>query len=106
MDNRFDGDAINFSLAIDNYVAGAYKNLEPHKSVFSLDEPFKVSDNLAIPKPVISTISNFLDTPLTEEDFDPVKISAMSCIPEYSDNFDNDCNRKEDRRQDNRRLEA
>ena len=90
-------DAINFSLAIDNYVAGAYKNLEPHKSVFSLDEPYKVSGNLSMPKPVISTISNFLDTPLTEEDFDPEKIAAMACIPEYIE-------RNQDRRQNDRRV--
>jgi hypothetical protein len=97
----FDGDAINFSLAIDNYVADAYKNLEPHKSVFSLDEPFKVSSNLSMPKPVISTISNFIGTPLTEEDFDPVKIAAMQCIPEYIEN-----NRLQDRRQEDRRAEV
>jgi len=50
-----------------------------------------------MPKPVISTISNFLDTPLTEEDFDPEKIAAMACIPEYIE-------REQDRRQNDRRV--
>ena len=73
MDNRFDGDAINFSLALDNFVAKEYDNLAPHKSVFSLDKPFEVSGNLSMPKPVVSTISSFLHAPMVTEDFNSEK---------------------------------
>lgn len=77
-------DAINFSLAIDNYVAEEYKNLLPHKSVFNLDKPFAVSDNLAMPKPVVATINSWIHYELSEDDFDPVKIKAMEIIPEVA----------------------
>jgi hypothetical protein len=63
-------DAINFSLALDNFVAKEYDNLAPHKSVFSLDKPFEVSGNLAMPKPVVTTVNNFMHTPMSDEDFD------------------------------------
>lgn len=54
-----------------------------------------------MPKPVIATINNFMHSPLTEEDFDPIKIAAMDCIPSVEVE-----NRKlviGDRRQDSRR---
>ena len=68
-------DAINFSLAIDNFVAGEYRHLEPHKSVFDLDKPFAVSANLSMPKPVIATVSNFMHD--TNDMVDPVKLAKM-----------------------------
>lgn len=51
---------LNGTLSLDNYVASELEALAPHKSVFNLDEPRKVSVNLSIPKPVISTIASWL----------------------------------------------
>lgn len=61
LDNRFDGDAVGVTLSIDKYVANNLRHLAPHKNTFDLKEHRGVSGNLSIPKPVISTIANFLD---------------------------------------------
>lgn len=67
-------DQLNFSLAIDNYVADQYKHLESHKSVFGLSEPYKVEDTITIPKPVIGTISSWMSL---KEEADPNKLIKM-----------------------------
>ena len=46
---------------MDNYIADGLDNLAPHKSVFDMDAPKKVSKNLSIPKPVISSTALWLD---------------------------------------------
>lgn len=56
----FDGDQLNVTLSLDNEVALALRALAPHMSVFDLNAPRKVSRSLAMPKPVISTIANWL----------------------------------------------
>lgn len=74
MDTRFDGDQLNFSLAIDNYIAEQYRHLAPHKSVFGLSEPYKVEDTITIPKPVIGTISSWMSL---KEPPDAIKMDKM-----------------------------
>lgn len=56
----FDGDAINFSIAIDNEMARHWESLAPHKNIFVLNSPREMSGNHSLPKPVVSTISKFL----------------------------------------------
>lgn len=76
----FDGDALNFSIAIDNEMAKHIDSLEPHNNVFVLSSPREMSGNHAIPKPVISTIAKFLATeppPPSHE-----KLSRFNMIPE------------------------
>lgn len=67
-------DSLNFSLAVDNYIAKELENLSPHKSVFGLGSPYKVEDTISIPKPVVSTISNWIESETT---FDPAKLQQM-----------------------------
>ena len=62
LDNRFDGDALNFSLAIDNFLANELRHLAPHKSTFDMAKPYNISNNLSKPKPVIATFSNWMGT--------------------------------------------
>ena len=47
-------------------------------SVFDLNAPRMVSENLSMPKPAISTIANFMDN---NEPPDPVKLLLMDRIP-------------------------
>lgn len=70
----FDGDEINCTLPLDIRMAVDLSHLDPHKSVFDLNEPRAVSNNLAIPKPVIASISNFMHK---EEAPDPAKLRLM-----------------------------
>lgn len=58
----FDGDALNGTLTLDNHTEACFEGLKPHKSTFNLDTYRSVSDALSMPKPVISTMANWLDT--------------------------------------------
>ena len=58
----FDGDALNCTLSIDNKVAKAMENLAPHKSTFGLEDHKGVTSSLMLPKPLVSTTANWLDT--------------------------------------------
>lgn len=78
----FDGDAINFMLHLDNEMAEALYPLSPHMSVFDLREPRKVSSNLSMPKPVVSTIANWMHSPHTVRNKRAIP-NAMDAIPEY-----------------------
>lgn len=71
----FDGDQLNCTHAIDNWTAENLQKLAPHMSVFGLDQPFAVTRNLSMPKPVVATISTWMHDPL--EAPDPVKQARM-----------------------------
>lgn len=58
----FDGDAINFTLVLDNFLHEQLSNLSFDSSVLDLSSPMNVSGALAFPKPVISTISHWYRT--------------------------------------------
>lgn len=51
---------MNGSLAIDIKLADEWYPLEPKFNVFLLTKPLEVSGNVAIPKPVISTMAQWL----------------------------------------------
>jgi len=55
-----DGDAMNLMLALDNHMARNLSRLAPHHSAMDLNEPRRVSRNLALPNPLVATISNYL----------------------------------------------
>lgn len=71
----FDGDALQFALSIDRRMEDEYEHLDPHMSSFSLENPRKISDSLAIPKPVVGSISNWLEN--VNHHADPVKREKM-----------------------------
>ena len=56
----FDGDALNLILLLDEKMANLTKTLEPHHNIFTADRPRAISGNIAIPGPVIATISAWL----------------------------------------------
>jgi hypothetical protein len=70
----FDGDALNFSISLDNFLAEKWKTLEPHYNVFEATNPLEISDNISIPKPVISSTSNWI---AGEDPVDPEKLTKM-----------------------------
>jgi len=74
----FDGDALQFSLSIDNKMEEEFKHLAPHMSTFGLGKPRTVSDSLAIPKPVVGSISNWLES--NSGHVDPVRRERMMSI--------------------------
>jgi hypothetical protein len=57
----FDGDALNVSIGTDNLMADRWLPLAPEYNIFALDVPGKISRNITIPKPIIATISEYLE---------------------------------------------
>jgi hypothetical protein len=77
----FDGDEMNVSLAIDHYMAERWYGLAPHKNVFELTRPREVSGSIALPKPVVATISNFVASRRGYE-FSQDQIDRFNALPE------------------------
>jgi hypothetical protein len=63
---------------LDNYIADSLEALAPHKSVFDLNAPKNVSQNLSIPKTVVGTFSNYVS--MEERGVDPVKLARMETL--------------------------
>ena len=57
----FDGDAIGLLLALDSSMSKELNRLQPHYNVYDMSKPRSVSNVMAIPKPVIANINNWLD---------------------------------------------
>jgi hypothetical protein len=58
-------DQMSIVLALDNDSANMLEHLAPHKSMLDPNSPRTMSDNARIPKPVASTIANWIHTPET-----------------------------------------
>ena len=43
-------------------MADMWQNLAPHRNIFILNEPGKVSDNISIPKTVVATVSSWMSS--------------------------------------------
>lgn len=56
----FDGDALNGMLILDNDMYQKLQRLAPHHGVLDLKKPRTLSNNIQIPAPVISTISDWV----------------------------------------------
>ena len=55
-------DALNVMLAIDEKLGDLWEPLDPHYNVFEANTPRAISSNVALPKPVVSTIANWFQT--------------------------------------------
>lgn len=55
----FDGDELNVKLITDNVMLDLVAPLAPHFGVMDLDVPRSVSPNIALPKPLISTLDHW-----------------------------------------------
>ena len=56
-------DQMNLVMALDNKMSRELEQLAPHKSMLDMNKPRSLTNNAAIPKPVASTIANWLDEP-------------------------------------------
>jgi len=72
----FDGDAMNFTLMLDNFMKEGTKRLAPHFSAFNLSAPYTVSNDAAMPKQTVATIANWFYY-ADKEPVDPVKRELM-----------------------------
>lgn len=50
------------SIALDRFMSDKWYPLEPMFNIMQLSKPGEVSGNIAIPKPIVSTISSWLDS--------------------------------------------
>lgn len=66
-------------MAIDHAITDELRPLSAHFSAFGLSEPFKVSRNVSMPKPVLATIANWLHHP-DQFDDDPMRESHMHAM--------------------------
>lgn len=69
-------DQVSCMLPLDNMLTDEMEGLLPHKSMFSLARPYEVSSNASMPKPVVSTISSWLHSPIIESEMDPHKLEV------------------------------
>lgn len=51
---------MNCSIILDEYLANMTFALDHRFNVYALDSPLKVSGNTALPKPAVSTISEWI----------------------------------------------
>ncbi len=56
-----DGDSMNLTLALTKSVHDSMVNFEPHHNVLGLNAPNEFSNNIKLPKTVVSTISNWFN---------------------------------------------
>ncbi len=73
-------DALQFTLALDGYIADALKNLAPYKNSFSLDNIRAISSALEHSKTVVEMTANWMET--TDEELDPVILARMMALPD------------------------
>lgn len=59
----YDGDELNLTLVLTEKVLRNLNNFEPHHNILTLDGPNEFSNNIKLPKTLISTISNWLMSP-------------------------------------------
>lgn len=74
-------DQLNGTLSLDRRTHDALRALAPHMSTFDLNAPRKVSKNLAIPGPVVSTISSWMHHSDAAA-VDPEKAARMAQLPD------------------------
>lgn len=74
MNADFDGDQISVILTLDVMTTEEVQTLAPHMNTFSMSGVRKISNNPAIPKPVVATIANAIHS---VHPVDPVRLARM-----------------------------
>ena len=59
----FDGDEMNLELHLDRKEYEDFKRLAPHLNVADTHAPFTISKSVALPKPLVSTMANWMHGP-------------------------------------------
>lgn len=80
MDIQVDGDALNFTIPIDNKMADFWEPLAPENNILELTKPREFSGNIAMTKPVIASLSNFLHSKLGYN-FTDDQIARFEALP-------------------------
>jgi hypothetical protein len=62
-------------------MAEGWKDLDPHRNVFELDSPGRVSGNIAYPKTVIASISRWMSSDKGYQ-FTSEQISNFNSLPD------------------------
>jgi hypothetical protein len=70
----FDGDALQFTLALDQRIENALDALAPAMSLFGLDNPRQLANTASLSKPVVANIAEWIEEPAFE---DPSKLKYM-----------------------------
>lgn len=65
---------MNFALLHDDLMIKGTETLAPEFSLFNLKAPREVSTNISMPKPVVATISHWMEY---DDPVDPVKRERM-----------------------------
>lgn len=78
MNCDFDGDALHFTLTLDNEMQNAIEYLAPHMSAYTLKSPRTISNVMEIPNPVTGMIAEWLD--YDEFTPDPIKLEKMQSL--------------------------
>lgn len=73
-------DALQFILALDEYIANAFKNLAPYKNTFSLDNIRTISSSLEHSKTVVANTANWMER--MDEPLDPAVLARMHALPD------------------------
>ena len=60
MNADYDGDALNYTILLDNELAKEFMNFEAHYSIPSLDKIYSISGNLTLLTPATTIVSNYL----------------------------------------------
>jgi hypothetical protein len=63
----FDGDEMSVVLALDKFTSNLLEDIAPHKNMLSLNKPRSITDNARFPKPVASTVANWIHSKETNE---------------------------------------
>lgn len=58
----FDGDALNGILILDTVMRRGLERLAPHFGVMDMHTPWKLSGDIALPGPTLSTTDHWLST--------------------------------------------
>jgi hypothetical protein len=75
VDNRFDGDALQFTILMDGEMEEKFESFAPYQNSFGLKNPREMSDAQSMPKPVLATMANYLAE--ENEPVDPHKLALM-----------------------------
>lgn len=82
MNADFDGDSINFMLAVDEKLAKKWETLLPHTNAMLLDRPRKLSNYIELPAPVTATISSWANS--EETHYSDEHWARFNALPEVS----------------------
>lgn len=56
----FDGDKMSIYLSLDEAMADMWYSLHPKFNIWGMEEPFKITGNIKLPKPIVATIGTWL----------------------------------------------